>query len=29
VGETALEREWVEAGRLAGFLSGDAYFAPP
>lgn len=28
VGETALEREWVEAGRLAGFLSGDAYFAP-
>lgn len=28
VGETALEREWVEAGRLAGFLTGDAYFAP-
>jgi hypothetical protein len=28
VGETALEREWVEAGRLAGFVSGDAYFAP-
>jgi hypothetical protein len=26
VGETALEREWVEAGRLAGFLSGEAYF---
>ena len=28
VGETALEREWVEAGRLAGFLTGSAYFAP-
>jgi len=27
VGETALEREWCEAGRLAGFLTGDAYFA--
>lgn len=29
VGETALEREWVEAGRLAGFVPGDAYFAAP
>ncbi len=28
VGETALERDWYEAGRLAGFLSGDSYFAP-
>jgi len=28
VGETSLEREWVEAARLAGFLTGDAYFSP-
>jgi hypothetical protein len=28
IGETGLEREWCEAGRLAGFLPGDAYFAP-
>jgi len=28
VGETALEREWCEAGRLAGVLSGDRAFAP-
>jgi hypothetical protein len=28
VGETALEREWAEAGKLAGFVRGDAYFAP-
>lgn len=27
-GETAIEREWVEAGRLAGFLTGDGDFAP-
>lgn len=26
IGETALEREWAEAGRTAGFLSGDRYF---
>lgn len=28
VGETAAEREWAEAARLAGFLSGDRAFAP-
>ncbi len=28
VAETALEREWVEAGRLAGFMTGEAFFAP-
>jgi hypothetical protein len=28
VGETAAEREWVEAGRMAGFLSGERAFAP-
>lgn len=27
IGETALEREWCEAGRLAGFLHADAYFS--
>ena len=27
IGETALEREWSEAGRLAGFLHADAYFS--
>lgn len=27
VAETALERDWVEAGRLAGVIPGDAYFA--
>ena len=27
VGETALEREWSEIGRLAGFLSADRVFA--
>jgi hypothetical protein len=27
VGETQGERDWAEAGRLAGFLSGDRYFA--
>ena len=26
IGETALEREWCEAGRLAGFLSAARYF---
>ena len=26
IGETALEREWCDAGRLAGFLSADRYF---
>jgi hypothetical protein len=29
VGETALEREWVGAARLAGFLPGDRYFGRP
>lgn len=28
VGETAAEREWAEAGRLAGFVTGDRAFAP-
>lgn len=27
IGETALEREWSEAGRLAGFLHADTYFS--
>lgn len=27
VGDTALEREWAEAGRLAGFLASDRFFA--
>lgn len=27
IGETALERDWAEAGRMAGFLSGQVYFA--
>lgn len=26
VGDTALEREWAEAGRLAGFLTSDRFF---
>jgi hypothetical protein len=26
IGETALEREWAEAGRTAGFLTGQRYF---
>jgi hypothetical protein len=26
IGETALEREWAEAGKTAGFLTGDRYF---
>lgn len=26
IGETALEREWSDAGRLAGFLHADRYF---
>lgn len=28
IGETALEREWVAAARLAGFLTADRFFAP-
>jgi hypothetical protein len=28
VGETDQERGWTEAGRLAGFLTGESYFAP-
>ncbi|TNC71559.1 hypothetical protein FHG71_11440 [Rubellimicrobium roseum] len=28
VADTALERDWVAAGGLAGVLAGDAYFAP-
>ena len=28
VAETAAERTWVEAARLAGFLTGDRYFSP-
>lgn len=27
IGETVLEREWSEAGRLAGFLDADRYFS--
>jgi len=27
IGETSLERDWAEAGRMAGFLSGARYFA--
>ena len=29
IGETAQERDWCEAGRLAGYLAGDRFFAPP
>lgn len=29
IGDTALEREWCAAGRLAGYLSADAYFGAP
>lgn len=29
VGETALEREWAEAGKTAGFLTGARYFGLP
>ena len=29
VGETALEREWCAAGRLAGYLAAERYFGPP
>jgi hypothetical protein len=28
VGEGALQRDWAEAGRLAGFLPGDLFFGP-
>jgi len=28
IGETASERDWAEAGRTAGFLTGARYFAP-
>ncbi len=28
IGDTALEREWSDAGRLAGFLHSDRFFAP-
>ena len=28
IGETHLEREWSAAGRLAGFLSAEQFFAP-
>ncbi|NIY71110.1 hypothetical protein HCZ30_01520 [Marivivens donghaensis] len=27
IGEGTIEREWVAAGQLAGFMSGEAYFA--
>jgi hypothetical protein len=29
VGDTALEREWAAAGRLAGYLPAERYFPPP
>ena len=28
IGEGALQRDWAEAGALAGFLPGDRFFAP-
>ncbi len=28
VGEGRLQQDWAEAGRLAGFLPGDRFFAP-
>jgi hypothetical protein len=28
VGDLALEREWCAAGRLAGYLPAETYFAP-
>lgn len=28
VGEGQLQNDWAQAGKLAGFLSGDRYFAP-
>lgn len=27
IGDTGLEREWCAAGRLAGYLTADRYFA--
>lgn len=29
VGDTSFERDWCEAGRLAGYISAGTYFAPP
>lgn len=29
IGDTAHERDWSQAGKLAGFLSSDQFFAPP
>ena len=29
IGETAFERDWAEAGKTAGFLTGTRYFAAP
>ena len=29
VGDTAMEREWAQAGRLAGYLSADRFFTNP
>ncbi len=26
IGDTAFEREWAEAGRMAGYLSAEQYF---
>ncbi len=28
IGETSAERDWADAGKTAGFLTGDRYFAP-
>jgi hypothetical protein len=28
IGDTALEAEWAEAGRLGGFLPSEAIFGP-
>lgn len=29
IGDTAFEREWAEAGRMAGYLPADAFFCDP
>lgn len=29
IGDTAVEREWAEAGRMAGYLGADAFFSAP
>jgi len=29
IGETGIERDWMTAGKLAGFVQGEAYFPTP